>query len=516
MKTIDNLWKSTLKTGMLVLLIATMSHCGKDDDSEPRPKGSEKKILSFVFLLTDNAITKNVVAVIDEENKTISATMPPETDITGLLPQIETSANASVSPMAVQNFTSPVSYTVTAEDGSEVIYTVTLSVPLSQRQILQSIINANFGNTLDWNLSATQNLGDLEGVILDAEGRIIELNLPNRNLTEFNSEIGLLSSLITLRLYNNLITSIPSELSQLKNLKALAIDGNPFTSFPMEIFTLTDLEFLSLSSINLITIPSEIGQLTKLKGLNINKNHLTSLPPEIFTLTDLELLLMDNNNLTSLPSEIGQLPKLGTLTLYKNQLTSLPTTIGQLTALTFLDISDNQLTSLPAEIGQLTKLMTLSVSNNELTALPPEMGFLTGLTDLRVQDNNLSVIPQSICNLKSYPGMDFSYDASAECKTISQKDALISIYSANSGNTLGWNVSQFPGVVFATKGDIQSIEIQNKQIRRISRSVASITSLTLLDVRNNPITYIAQEVCKMQTPIGNLTLLSDPGEGCEP
>lgn len=520
MKKLINQTQYLARVGMLVMLMVGIGSCSKEGDPAPPAvvKSSEKQIISFVFLLADNAITKNVVAIIDEENKTISAIMPPETDVTGLLPQIETSANATVSPTAVQNFTSPISYTITAEDGSKAVYTASLSVPLSQRQILQTIINANFNNTLGWDLSETQNLGDLEGVILDAEGRIIELFLANRNLSTFNSEIGLLTSLITLRLYNNHITSIPPEIAQLKNLKAFFIDGNPLTSFPAEIFTLTGLDILNVGNSNLTTIPSEIGQLTKLRGLNISDNQLTSLPAEIFKLTDLEELSMDNNNLTSLPSEIGQLTKLSSFALYNNQLTSLPTTIGLLTALTYLNISDNQLTSLPAEIGQLTKLTNFATNNNELTSLPPEMGFLTQLTSLRVKENNLSVIPQSVCNLKVFvnPTMDFSYDASAVCKTVSQKDALISIYSANSENTLGWNVNQFPGVEFASDGSIQSIEIDNKEIRYITSSVASITSLTLLDVRNNPLSIISQEVCKLQPPTGNLTILSDSGEGCEP
>jgi hypothetical protein len=66
---------------------------------------------------------------IDETAGTIAVTVPYGTDVTSIAPTI-THDGASISPAAgvPQNFTSPVTYTVTAADSSTKAYTVTVSV----------------------------------------------------------------------------------------------------------------------------------------------------------------------------------------------------------------------------------------------------------------------------------------------------------------------------------------------------------------------------------------------------
>jgi len=68
--------------------------------------------------------------VINETDHTITLAVPYGTDITALAPTIATSTGATVSPASgvVQDFTSPVPYTVTAQDGSVQTYIVTVTV----------------------------------------------------------------------------------------------------------------------------------------------------------------------------------------------------------------------------------------------------------------------------------------------------------------------------------------------------------------------------------------------------
>ena len=71
-------------------------------------------------------MTLEVEATIDEETKTITTTVPFNTDLVGLTPTIVVSEKATIVPgsdIAV-DFTNPVPYTVTAEDGSQVVYIV--------------------------------------------------------------------------------------------------------------------------------------------------------------------------------------------------------------------------------------------------------------------------------------------------------------------------------------------------------------------------------------------------------
>lgn len=87
--------------------------------------GSSKAINAFDF----KGLNPNVTGTINEAGKTISLTVPYGTDVTSLVPTI-THTGTSISPDTgvVQDFTSPVEYTVAAEDGSTQKYTVTVTV----------------------------------------------------------------------------------------------------------------------------------------------------------------------------------------------------------------------------------------------------------------------------------------------------------------------------------------------------------------------------------------------------
>ena len=59
----------------------------------------------------------------------IAVTLPNGTDVTSLIPTIEKSANSTIDKTGEQDFTSPVTYKVTAEDGTTFKdYTVTVTV----------------------------------------------------------------------------------------------------------------------------------------------------------------------------------------------------------------------------------------------------------------------------------------------------------------------------------------------------------------------------------------------------
>ncbi|MBR0540336.1 MAG: DUF5018 domain-containing protein, partial [Bacteroidales bacterium] len=85
---------------------------------------NEKSILSFRF----DALDKD--GIIDEVARKIDFVLPAETDVTQLVPTIEVSEGATVEPASgvAQDFTNPVTYTVTAQNGTTAVYTVTVIV----------------------------------------------------------------------------------------------------------------------------------------------------------------------------------------------------------------------------------------------------------------------------------------------------------------------------------------------------------------------------------------------------
>jgi hypothetical protein len=86
-------------------------------------QSSNKQITAFNFTAPP------AIGVINEDAKTIAVAVPEDTDVTALVPSIVISEKATVSPASgvAQNFTNPVTYTVTAEDGSAANYIVTVT-----------------------------------------------------------------------------------------------------------------------------------------------------------------------------------------------------------------------------------------------------------------------------------------------------------------------------------------------------------------------------------------------------
>ncbi|HTM68404.1 MAG TPA: S8 family serine peptidase, partial [Candidatus Binatia bacterium] len=97
-----------------------------------------KAITSFAF----NGLSPAVTGTINETDHTVAATVPYGTNVTALVPTIAITG-ASVNPAsgAAQNFTNPVTYTVTAADTSTQAYvvTVTIAPPSSVATVTSSV-----------------------------------------------------------------------------------------------------------------------------------------------------------------------------------------------------------------------------------------------------------------------------------------------------------------------------------------------------------------------------------------
>jgi PBP1b-binding outer membrane lipoprotein LpoB len=115
--------KMRLTLLLLTSWMIVLNSCSSDD---PAPKSSEAKIASFKF----SSFNPEVVGTIDEANGKIAVTVPSGTSVTSLAPVIVVSAKATVNPASgvAKDFTNPVTYTVTAENGRKKSYVVTVQV----------------------------------------------------------------------------------------------------------------------------------------------------------------------------------------------------------------------------------------------------------------------------------------------------------------------------------------------------------------------------------------------------
>jgi hypothetical protein len=181
---------------------------------------------------------------------------------------------------------------------------------LALESLFKSCGGAGWERTGGWMTEA--ELGEWEGVTVDAEGRVIELVLHNNGLVGFiPSDIQQLSALRVLNLGNDtvyplqcnneLTGPIPAELGQLRALVYLCLDGSKLSG----------------------AIPAELGQLGALTDLHLDQNELSgAIPTELGQLGALNHLYLNGNELSgAIPTELGQLGALMELWLSENQLT---------------------------------------------------------------------------------------------------------------------------------------------------------------------------------------------------
>ena len=97
----------------------------QNPETQQGAQSIEKLITSFHLLLNPE-----VIGSVDETNYNIALNVPYGTDVKTLIPSIVISTGAAVSPASgvVQDFTNPVTYVVTAQDGSTQNYQVKVTV----------------------------------------------------------------------------------------------------------------------------------------------------------------------------------------------------------------------------------------------------------------------------------------------------------------------------------------------------------------------------------------------------
>lgn len=167
---------------------ATSFQCSDDDGENTDPKDDNKSITAFTFAGLDPA----VIAAIDETAKTITATVPAGTNVTSLIPTVTVAETATVTPAsgAAQDFTNPITYTVTAEDDSQQTYTVTVTVAPPPEQDCRPSELAGAGGLLyiTYNTDGTVNTvtspptGGTPGFMLGyiyADGKRTRVNMYN-------------------------------------------------------------------------------------------------------------------------------------------------------------------------------------------------------------------------------------------------------------------------------------------------------------------------------------------------
>lgn len=186
----------TITTVRLLISIALLAigalGCGDNikvnntrPDSSLTPPPDQQSVLStakaltaFSFDMASNAgLPNDVDATIN--GTSISATLPNGTTVTSLVPTFTTTGasvkvgtTVQVSGTTANDFTNPVAYTVTAEDGSTQVYTVTVTVAASNAKSITAF-------TFESSIAANATAGLTDPVDGDIQGNTITATVPN-------------------------------------------------------------------------------------------------------------------------------------------------------------------------------------------------------------------------------------------------------------------------------------------------------------------------------------------------
>ena len=295
--------------------------------------------------------------------------------------------------------------------------------PLTDRDALVALYEGTGGpgwtNRNGWLTAAP--LGRWPGVEVDAQGRVVGLDLPGNGLSgAIPPELGGLSHLRGLNLGgNDLSGAIPPELGGLSNLGSLYLYSNDLSgAIPPELGGLSHLRGLYLGGNDLSgAIPAELSGLSNLRSLSLQWNDLSgAIPAELGNLSNLGWLDLNSNDLSgAIPPELGGLSNLGSLSLGGNDLAgAIPPELGDLSNLGFLYLHGNDFSgAIPPELGDLAGLVRLWLHENDLSgAIPPELGDLANLEHMRLGQNSLSgPIPPTFGGLASLIELELSHNA---------------------------------------------------------------------------------------------------------
>ena len=132
---------------LVLLLVVFVAGCGSDNNGPAAPVPANKAISAFSLNGATGIITGSAIAV----------TVPNGTPVTGLVAtftttgasvKVGTPAVTQVSGTTVNNFTSPVAYTVTATDGTTATYTVTVTVAPGTAKAITTYSLGGFTGTI--------------------------------------------------------------------------------------------------------------------------------------------------------------------------------------------------------------------------------------------------------------------------------------------------------------------------------------------------------------------------------
>jgi adenylate cyclase len=287
---------------------------------------------------------------------------------------------------------------------------------------------------------------------------------------------------------------------QAHSIVSLNLSKNPRLDLPADFVQLcTSLRELRLSDMSIKRIPHSVRQCPGLTRLDISMNRVVDLEHSALSgAHDLLSFKAHNNRLSQLPAYFGQFRSLKYLNLSNNKFEVFPEVICDIESLVDLDISFNLLTSVPPSIGRLKMLERFVLLSNAVTSLPPTFTQLQSLRELDCRANaivdftvlsKLPALEVLRCNTNAATEFDASF---GRVRAIDVSyNPLVRFSLQNTARTLTSLVvshaklSSVAPEIYDELISLETLVLDNNQIRSVHQSIGQLQRLVRLSVKNN-------------------------------
>ncbi|MEM8484018.1 MAG: T9SS type A sorting domain-containing protein [Bacteroidota bacterium] len=326
----------------------------------------------------------------------------------------------------------------------------------------------------------TGALATWEGVTLDANGYVSELNLENNNLNgTIPAELLDLVDLLFLNLSDNMLRgNIPDNINLLSRLQVLDLSFNMLDGpIPSSIGEMGDMLILVLwgNSLN-GEIPSSIGNLSFLEELWLFENELEgSIPPELGNLQNLNRLYLDQNRLTGdIPVTLGQLSTMVELFIDFNTLSgNIPETLGNLENLEVMYLGNNPLSGeIPESLTNLRSLKVFSIANAGISGeIPVPINNIFGLNQLDLSNNQVSgELPQTLNGLVNLTRLELTNNLLTGAIPANLGFSMPNLFSLGLGN------NQLTGNIPTSLGFLPRMQIMDLSENELDGPIPGLNS----------------------------------------
>ena len=236
---------------------------------------------------------------------------------------------------------------------------------------LVKLFNAtNGGNwTSKWDLG--QPLHTWDGVEINVEGCVVDIQLSNNNLVGSLPDL----SLPTLESFDVSDNSISGGIPDFNfpQVKQLRLGGNGLTGTVPDFLNMPLLELLGLVSNKLDGTIPDFSNLSNLTQLFLGENLLSGGVPNFTGLPKLQLLDADFNQLDGEIPDFDALPDLAQLSLNNNSLSGNIPGFSNMPLLDILDLRNNLLDGTVPSLAGMPNLQQIGIAGNNLDSLPDDL-----------------------------------------------------------------------------------------------------------------------------------------------